>query len=72
MLRCFYFSKKDLTQADLDILTAVLKRTMVLTASDRADLAELLKEPWLGSGAGDSSGDEVTSPTITESPSTIA
>ena len=55
----------DLEQADPDMLTAALKRMVVLRALERADVAEVLKDPWfgVGSGAGDSSGDEVALPT---------
>ena len=51
------------------MLTAVLKRTVVLTVSDRADPVELLKEPWFDVPMpsfpeyfDDSSDDEVTPP----------
>ena len=63
------FSYKDVTQDDFDMLTPVLKRMIALIASDRADVAELLNEPWFQVEfkepmlpVDDSNDDEVASP----------
>ena len=53
---------EDHTQAYVNMLTTVLKRMVVLRASERADVAELLKDPWFRVGSDEEPADPATIP----------
>ena len=50
MARCFDLEDGDTNQAYIAMLMTVLKRTVVLKASERAHVAELLTDPWFHVG----------------------